>query len=115
VTIFVAPARYTHQFLDQYPRFTLMEFDDPEIARYLGTHSGRDGDKTEALGLHVAYTENGTPYYEEAKTVIECEILTTFHQTADDFRSQHMHEFYDNFGAGIHTAYFGKVIGAWKR
>ena len=115
VTVFVAPARYTHQFLDQYPRFTLMELDDPEIARYLGTHSGRDGDKTEALGLHVAYTENGTPYYEEAKTVIECEIMTAFHQTADDFRSQHMHEFYGNFGAGIHTAYFGKVIGAWKR
>ena len=41
VTVFVAPTRYTHQFLDQYPRFTLMEFDDPQIARYLGTHSSR--------------------------------------------------------------------------
>ena len=115
VTVFVAPARYTHGYLEKYPRFTLMEFDDPEIPRYLGTHSGRDGDKTEALGLHIAYTENGTPYYEEAKTVIECEIMTVFHQTADDFRSQHMHDFYENFGAGIHTAYFGKVVGAWKR
>ncbi len=115
VTVFVAPARYTHEYLEQYPRFTLMEFDDPDIPRYLGTHSGRDGDKTEALGLHIAYTDNGTPYYEEAKTVIECEIMTVFHQTADDFRSQHMHDFYENFGAGIHTAYFGKVVGAWKR
>lgn len=115
VTIFVAPARYTHGYLEQYPRFTLMEFDNPDIPRYLGTHSGRDGDKTEALGLHIAYTENGTPYYVEAKTVIECEIMTVFHQTADDFRSQHMSSFYENFSAGIHTAYFGKVIGAWKR
>lgn len=115
VTIFVAPARYTHEYLEQYPRFTLMEFDNPDIPRYLGTHSGRDGDKTEALGLHIAYTENGTPYYVEAKTVIECEIMTVFHQTADDFRSQHMSSFYENFSAGIHTAYFGKVIGAWKR
>ena len=31
------------------------------------------------------------------------------------FRAQHMHDFYENFSAGIHTAYFGKVIGAWKR
>ena len=23
--------------------------------------------------------------------------------------------FYENFSAGIHTAYFDKVIGAWKR
>ena len=22
-----------------------------------------------------------------------------------------MHDFYENFGAGIHTAYFGKVVG----
>ena len=29
--------------------------------------------------------------------------------------SQHMHDFFENFGAGIHTAYFGKVVGAWKR
>ncbi len=115
VTVFVAPARYTYGFLEQYPRFTLMEFDDPQISRYMGTHSGRDEDKTAALGLHVAYTENGTPYYEEATTVIECEILTAFHQTADDFRSQHMHDFYDNFAAGIHSVYFGKVTGAWKK
>ena len=115
VTIFVAPAHYTHEYLEQYPGFTLMEFDDPEIPRYLGTHSGRDGDKTEALGLHIAYTENGTPYYAETKTVIECEIMTVFRQTADDFRAQHMHDFYENFSAGIHTAYLGKVIGAWKR
>lgn len=28
--------------------------------------SGRDGDKALALGLHTAYTANGTPYYTEA-------------------------------------------------
>ena len=115
VTVFVAPSRYTHEFLETYPRFTLMEFDDPNIPRYLGTHSGRDGDKTEALGLHVAYTEKGTPYYTEAKMVIECEIMTVFHQTADDFRAEHMSSFYEHFSAGIHTVYFGKVVGAWKR
>ena len=115
VTVFVAPARYTHQFLDQYPRFTLMEFNDPEIARYLGTHSGRDGDKAAALGLHVAYTENGTPYYEEASVVIECETMTAWHQTEKDFRNGTPKDFYENFPAGVHTVYIGEVVGAWKK
>lgn len=115
VTIFVAPARYTYQFLEKYPRFTLMEFDDPKISEFMGTKSGRDMDKTAALGLHIAYTEHGTPYYEEAKTVIECEIMTAFHQTADDFRNNTPVEFYKDFSAGIHTVYFGEIIGAWKR
>ena len=81
VTVYVAPARYTWQFMERYPRFTIMQFDDPEVAKYMGSHSGRDGDKAAALGLHVAYTEHGTPYYEEATTVIECETMTAWHQT----------------------------------
>ena len=32
------------------------------------------GDKAQALGLHTAYTANGTPYYTEATIVIECKI-----------------------------------------
>lgn len=115
VTIFVAPGRYTYQFLEKYPRFTLMEFDDPKISEFMGTKSGRDMDKTAALGLHVAYTEQGTPYYKEAKTVIECEIMTAFHQTEADFRNQTPEKFYENFAAGVHTVYFGEIIGAWKR
>lgn len=115
VTIFVAPGRYTYQFLEKYPRFTLMEFDDPQISRFMGTQSGRDVNKTEALGLHVAYTEHGTPYYEEAKTVIECEIMTAFHQTQDDFRNQTPKDFYQNFSAGVHAIYFGEIVGAWKK
>ncbi len=115
VTVYVAPARYTYQFMEQYPRFTVMEFDDPTIARYMGSHSGRDGDKAAALGLHVAYTPSGTPYYTEAKTVIECEIITALHQQEADFRSDAPARFYDGFGAGIHTVYIGEIIGAWKK
>ena len=41
----------------------------------MGSHSGRDGDKAKALGLHTLYTEHGTPYYAEADMVIECEMM----------------------------------------
>ncbi len=115
VTVYVAPARYTYEFMERHPRFTVMEFEDPAVWQYMGKHSGREGDKAAALGLHVAYTEHGTPYYEEAKTVIECETMTAWHQTEQDFRSQTPREWYDGFGAGIHTVYIGEVIGAWRR
>ena len=115
VTVYVAPARYTWQFMERYPRFTIMQFDDPEVAKYMGSHSGRDGDKAAALGLHVAYTEHGTPYYEEATTVIECETMTAWHQTESDFRNDTPRQWYNGFEAGIHTVYIGEVIGAWRR
>lgn len=115
VSVYVAPARYTYEFMEKHPRFTIMQFDDPNVWQYMGRNSGRDGDKAAALGLHVAYTDNGTPYYEEANMVIECETMTAWHQTEKDFRNDTPRKFYDNFEAGIHTIYIGEVLGAWKR
>lgn len=115
VTVYVAPARYTYEFMERYPRFTIMEFDDPNVWQYLGKYSGRDGDKAAALGLHVAYTKHGTPYYAEAKSVIECETMTAWHQTDKDFRNITPKRWYNEFEAGIHTIYIGEVLGAWKR
>ncbi len=114
IIVYVAPSRYTHSFMEKYPRFTIMEFDDPKIAEFMGTNSGRDIDKAKALGLHVAYTSNGTPYFLEAKSVIECEIITNFHQNEKDFRSDTPKRMYTTtLKAGIHTVYFGEVLGAW--
>ncbi len=115
VTVYVAPARYTYEFMERYPRFTIMHFSDPKIAKYLGSHSGRDGDKAAALGLHVAYTKHGTPYYTEADLVIECETMTAWHQTPTDFRNDTPKKWYADFSAGVHAIYIGEVIGAWKR
>ena len=115
VTVYVAPGRYTWEFMEKYPRFTIMQFDDPKVWQYMGSNSGRDGDKAAALGLHVAYTEHGTPYYEEANLVIECETMSVWHQTEQDFRNDTPKKWYDGFDAGIHTVYVGEVLGAWKR
>ena len=75
ITVYVAPARYTYQFMEKYKYFTVMTFDEDhkDVLAYMGSHSGRDGNKEEALGLHVAYTEHGAPYYLEASEVYECE------------------------------------------
>ncbi|MFA6726630.1 MAG: flavin reductase family protein [Prevotella sp.] len=115
MTVYVAPKRYTHDFMEKYRYFTVMDFDDPKIAEYLGSHSGRDGDKDKALGLHVAYTKNGTPYYKEATTVIECEIMYSDDFKEEKFRNDVPKKMYKNFPAGIHTMYLGEVVGAWKK
>lgn len=130
VTVYVAPGRYTYQFMERHKRFTIMEFDDPAVWQYMGKYSGRDSvgaadgitesmaqrdRKAAALGLHLTYTENGTPYYEEASLVIECETMTAWHQSEQDFRSDTPRQWYEGFEPGIHTVYIGEVIGAWKR
>ncbi len=115
VTVYVAQERYTHDFMERCDYFTIMTFKDQNVLRYMGTRSGRDGDKAAALGLHVAYTENGTPYYEEAECVIECK--TMYSDTFDParFKDEVPREFYDGFTAGYHSFYIGKVVKALKK
>jgi flavin reductase (DIM6/NTAB) family NADH-FMN oxidoreductase RutF len=115
VTVYVAQKRYTHNFMETSKYFTLMEFDDPKIAEYMGHHSGRDGDKGKALGLHVAYTQHGTPYYTEASSVMECEIMYGKQFDEKAFRNDVPKKLYSNFPAGIHSMYIGEVVGAWKK
>ena len=114
VTVYVAEGRYTYEFMEKYDYFTVMAFDknDAEILGYMGTHSGRDGDKAAHLGLHTLYTDNGTPYYEEAKLVLECKILYRAPFQKEGM-SEEVSKFYENFDAGVHHLYIGNVVGAW--
>lgn len=114
VTVYVAEGRYTYEFMEKYDYFTVMAFDkeDAPILGYMGTHSGRDGDKAAHLGLHTLYTENGTPYYQEAELVLECKILYRAPFVKEGM-SEDVKKFYENFDAGVHHIYIGNVVGAW--
>lgn len=116
ITVYVAPARYTYKFMEKYKYFTVMVFDDDqkEVLNYMGTHSGRDGDKGEALGLHIAYTENGAPYYLEAREVYECEVMYRAPFDPSGFE-EIPRKRYENFPAGIHHMYIGKILSARRR
>jgi len=115
VTVYVAKGRYTHEFMERTKYFTVMEFKDPEVGKYMGSHSGRDGDKAEALGLHTAYTENGTPYYEEADVVIECRLMYKDAFSPEGFTDDVPRQFYNGFEAGLHSEYIGEVVKAMKK
>ena len=114
VTVYVAEGRYTYEFMEKYDYFTVMAFDkeDARILGYMGTHSGRDGDKAAHLGLHTLYTDNGTPYYEEAALVLECKILYRAPFLKEGM-SEEVKKFYEKFDAGVHHMYIGNVTGAW--
>ena len=115
VTVYVAPKRFTHQFMEKSRYFTVMQFSDINVVQYMGKHSGRNGDKAKALGLHVAYTKNGTPYFKEADAVIECEVMYAAPFEEKNFRNDVPKKTYSNFPAGIHSMYIGEVVGVWKK
>lgn len=117
LTVYVAEKRYTKAFIDKAEYFTVMTFDveNSKVLTYMGTKSGRDGDKAQALGLHTAYTANGTPYYTEATMVIECKIMYAAPFDPQYFKSDAPRKMYANFPVGIHSMYIGEVINAWKK
>ena len=117
LTVYVAEKRHTKEFMDKAEYFTVMAFDveHSKVLRYMGTKSGRDEDKASALGLHTAYTANGTPYYTEAEMVIECKIMYAAPFDPQKFKSDVPKRMYANFPAGVHTMYIGEVVNAWKK
>ena len=117
VTVYVAEQRHTKLFMDKAAYFTVMAFDkekQADILDYMGRHSGRDGDKAAALGLHLAYTERGTPYYEEAEMVLECEMMYAAPFDPAGMRAVPQ-KLYSNFPAGVHTMYIGRIVQAMRK
>ena len=117
LTVYVAEKRYTKEFMDKAEYFTVMTFgvENSKVLNYMGSKSGRDGDKAAALGLHTAYTSNGTPYYTEAEMVIECKIMYAAPFDPQYFKSDVPKRMYQFFPAGIHSMYIGEVVNAWRK
>lgn len=75
-TIYIRPQRYTKEFIDREPRFTLAFFgpEQHKNLQFCGSRSGRDVDKVSECGFTVR-AENGAPYFEEAQLVLVCRKL----------------------------------------
>lgn len=74
--VFLRPQRYTKEFIDREPRYTLSFFPEEykKQLAYLGSHSGRDGDKVAQVGLTPVFDADVT-YFAEAKLVLICRKL----------------------------------------
>ena len=119
--VFARPQRYTREFLDAWPTFTLSLL--PEAFRpalqLLGAKSGRDGDKIAEAGLTpVASSVVAAPSFAEAELVIEAQKL--FAQKLDPASFVDAGIIPRHYPArDFHTLYFGEILAvrgtpAWR-
>lgn len=74
---FIRPQRYTFEFIEKGDYYTMSFFDEEyrDALKFCGSKSGRDYDKVKETGLTTAFTDDGVPYFEEAKLVLVCKKL----------------------------------------
>ena len=84
---YIRPQRYTFELTERADRLSLAFFDEDykKALAYMGSHSGRDGDKYAATGLHMTVDENGTPFPAEARVVLVCRQLYKGRLQESDF------------------------------
>ncbi len=112
--IFVRPQRYTFEFTEKYPNFSLSFFEKEhrEILNFCGKYSGRDFDKIKETGLTAIESAEGNILYEQAKLNIECTKLY-----ADDIKESKFilhaldHKIYPQ--KDYHRFYIGKIDHLW--
>ena len=75
--MFIRPTRYTVEFANHEPFFTLSFFDEKyrDALNFCGAHSGRDCDKAKETGLTPLEVEPGTVAFEEARLILVCRKL----------------------------------------
>lgn len=107
---YVRPGRYTKELADKEELFTLSHFPNEyrKALGYLGTHSGRDGDKISGAGLTPIFSE-GTTYFDEADTVFVCRKIYSGELEENGFFDQDLIEF--NYPEkDFHTMYIGEIV-----
>ncbi len=111
IQVVVRPTRYTHEFLQVYPDFTLCAFPDAhrKALALLGAKSGRDGDKIAEAGVTPCQSKMvSSPAFEEANLIFECRKMYS-----DVFRPE---QFLDPAIEGVytkndyHTIYYGEIL-----
>ena len=108
--IYVRPQRYTKQFVDREPLYTLSFFpaEYHKALGYLGTHSGRDEDKVANAGLTPAFGE-GYTYFEQADLVLVCRKLYRAPLLEEGFLDRQVLE--DAYPQrDFHDLYIGEIV-----
>lgn len=109
-TVFIRPQRYTKEFVDREPLYTLSFFPEEYKKQlgYLGSHSGRDADKVANAGLTPVFGD-GFTYFREAKLVLVCRKLYHAPLTPDGFLDKSIiGECYP--GDDFHEMYIGQIV-----
>lgn len=110
--VYLRPQRYTKEFVDREELFTITVFPEEykKALGYLGSHSGRDGDKVAVAGLTPVF-EGDYTYFAEAKLTLVCRKLYRGIIQPEGFMDQSfIEEYYPN--RDFHDFYIGEIIKA---
>lgn len=116
VQVVVRPSRYTYEFMERYPTFTLSAFAQRfrGALELLGSKSGRDGDKIAEAGLTPqASTVVAAPSFAEAELVIECKKNYSDDLEPGHFGNSQIAAFYPR--GDYHRLYFGEIMAVTGR
>lgn len=114
VQVVVRPVRYTYEFMQRYDTFTVCAFPDKyaDALQFLGSRSGREGDKIAEAGLHpVVSLKVAAPSYSEAELVLECRKIYWDDMERDHFLDVGIEEKYPR--KDYHRIYFGEIVAAF--
>lgn len=112
---YVRPQRYTKEFVDREMLYTLCFFPEgyKKQLAYLGSHSGRDGDKVAHVGLTPVFGE-GFTYFAEAELVLVCRKLYRAPLVGEGFLDKKVLE--DNYPKrDLHDLYIGRIEKILKK
>ena len=107
---YVRPQRYTKEFVDREELYTLCFFPEEykKALGYLGSHSGRDGDKVAAAGLTPVFEGEYTTFA-EAKLTLICRKLYRGRLTEEGFVDKAvLEDCYPN--RDFHYVYYGEIV-----
>ena len=107
----VRHTRYTYEFMQQYDSFTISAFPEEyqDALSYLGSHSGRDGDKIAEAGLTPEpSTSVQAPSFKEAEIVIECRKTYADDLNPAHFLDETIYMHYPN--RDFHRIYYGQIL-----
>ena len=112
---FIRPQRYTFGFLENNGCFSMCFFDESyrQALTLCGTKSGRDVDKIAATGLTPAFTEDGVPYFEEAKLVLVCKKLYAQDLNEESIIEEAIKTNYN--GDDYHRMYAGEIVEVLRK
>lgn len=110
--LYIRPSRLTHDLLMKEDTFSLAFLDESYREQYniCGYKSGRDLDKAKECGFTIAYDENGTPYIEQAHTVVFCRKV--YHQPMESacFTDPAIdRRFYADSPDNLHATFVGEI------
>lgn len=111
---FIDPARYTYGIMQKGDTYTLSFYTPAyqEAIQYVGTHSGRDGDKVAGSKLTPITTPSGSKAFAEAWLVIECKKIATQLLTPSSVTDPAVKAQYPNKQTEL---FVGEIIGAWMK